>query len=188
MYLRHFLRQVFKTFWVDIAINHNFHLLLVFLLQVIITIRVIIISSKSKMVCRIKHFSTQMRNASFDMLSDSLFSISEASWGQYYLFKGVSFDDDWKVAQGCWRYIRGIFTQLEEFRSFELLRSGRDRTDYLLVILIAYSALIKKKKNVGDQFRRSVILYWHEFDSVRWSRCCKQIHLSVTYCWNELDS
>ncbi|VDD93074.1 unnamed protein product [Enterobius vermicularis] len=60
-------------------------------------------------------------------------------FGKYFedapqpLFKGTSFEDDWEVAQGCWRYIRGIFNQLEEFRSFELLRSGRDRAEYLLV-------------------------------------------------------
>lgn len=31
------------------------------------------------------------------------------------------------------RYIEKIFTQLEEFRAFELLRSGLDRSKYLLV-------------------------------------------------------
>lgn len=32
------------------------------------------------------------------------------------------------------RYIEKIFTQLEEFRAFELLRSGLDRSKYLLVM------------------------------------------------------
>ena len=49
------------------------------------------------------------------------------------LFKGIDFDQDWEVAEGCFRYIRNIFTQLEEFRAFELLRSGLDRSRYLLV-------------------------------------------------------
>ena len=49
------------------------------------------------------------------------------------LFKGADFDADWEVAEGCFRYIRNIFTQLEEFRAFELLRSGLDRSRYLLV-------------------------------------------------------
>ena len=49
------------------------------------------------------------------------------------LFEGVDFDVDWEVAEGCFRYIRNIFTQLEEFRAFELLRSGLDRSRYLLV-------------------------------------------------------
>uniref|UniRef100_A0A914VFN2 Uncharacterized protein n=1 Tax=Plectus sambesii TaxID=2011161 RepID=A0A914VFN2_9BILA len=48
------------------------------------------------------------------------------------LFKGVSYEEDWAIAQGCWRHLRRIFDQLEEFRAFELLRSGRDRTEYLL--------------------------------------------------------
>lgn len=32
------------------------------------------------------------------------------------------------------RYLEKIFTQLEEFRAFELLRSGLDRSKYLLVM------------------------------------------------------
>lgn len=45
----------------------------------------------------------------------------------------VSYADDLEVARGCWNYIRRIFEQLDEFRAFELLRTGRDRTEYLLV-------------------------------------------------------
>ena len=37
------------------------------------------------------------------------------------------------MAESCWRHIKHIFQQLEEFRAFELLRSGRERTEYLLV-------------------------------------------------------
>ena len=49
------------------------------------------------------------------------------------LFKGVNFEEDMEIAEGCFRYIRDIFQQLEEFRAFELLRNGLDRTRYLLV-------------------------------------------------------
>ena len=49
------------------------------------------------------------------------------------LFKGENFEEDKEVAEGCMRYVRDIFTQLEEFRAFELLRNGLDRTRYLLV-------------------------------------------------------
>ena len=49
------------------------------------------------------------------------------------LFKGQSFEEDKEIAEGCMRYIKDIFTQLEEFRAFELLRNGLDRTRYLLV-------------------------------------------------------
>ncbi|KAK6049268.1 hypothetical protein COOONC_13227, partial [Cooperia oncophora] len=48
------------------------------------------------------------------------------------LFSG-SFKADMEVARSCWRHINHIFEQLEEFRAFELLRNGRDRTEYLLV-------------------------------------------------------
>uniref|UniRef100_A0A7M4FPY1 RNA helicase aquarius n=1 Tax=Crocodylus porosus TaxID=8502 RepID=A0A7M4FPY1_CROPO len=47
--------------------------------------------------------------------------------------KGKSYDEDMEIAEGCFRHIKKIFTQLEEFRAFELLRSGLDRSKYLLV-------------------------------------------------------
>lgn len=48
------------------------------------------------------------------------------------LFKDEAFDVDMATAELCFRYIENIFIQLEEFRPFELLRSGLDRTRYLL--------------------------------------------------------
>ncbi|XP_062863448.1 RNA helicase aquarius isoform X2 [Trichomycterus rosablanca] len=49
------------------------------------------------------------------------------------VFKGQSYEENMDIAEGCYRHIRKIFTQLEEFRAFELLRSGLDRSKYLLV-------------------------------------------------------
>lgn len=49
------------------------------------------------------------------------------------IFKGLSYKEDMEIAEGCFRHIKKIFTQLEEFRAFELLRSGLDRSKYLLV-------------------------------------------------------
>ncbi|XP_071832631.1 RNA helicase aquarius-like [Apostichopus japonicus] len=49
------------------------------------------------------------------------------------VFKGKSFAEDMDIAEGCYRHIKKIFQQLEEFRAFELLRSGRDRSKYLLI-------------------------------------------------------
>ncbi|EDO34933.1 predicted protein [Nematostella vectensis] len=49
------------------------------------------------------------------------------------IFNGRLWDEDMEITEGCYRHIKKIFQQLEEFRAFELLRSGRDRTNYLLV-------------------------------------------------------
>ncbi|XP_074091147.1 RNA helicase aquarius isoform X2 [Macrotis lagotis] len=49
------------------------------------------------------------------------------------IFKSRSYEEDMEIAEGCFRHIKKIFTQLEEFRAFELLRSGLDRSKYLLV-------------------------------------------------------
>ncbi|PAV90727.1 hypothetical protein WR25_12656 isoform A [Diploscapter pachys] len=48
------------------------------------------------------------------------------------LFSGNN-AEDMKTARACWTHIKHIFDQLEEFRAFELLRGGKDRTEYLLV-------------------------------------------------------
>ncbi|KAK3865594.1 hypothetical protein Pcinc_028805 [Petrolisthes cinctipes] len=49
------------------------------------------------------------------------------------LFKKKTYEADMEIAEGCFRYLENIFTQLKEFRAFEMLRSGLDRTRYLLV-------------------------------------------------------
>ncbi len=49
------------------------------------------------------------------------------------LFPKKNYEEDVEIAEGCFRYIKHIFDQLEEFRAFELLRSGLDRSKYLLV-------------------------------------------------------
>jgi intron-binding protein aquarius len=38
-----------------------------------------------------------------------------------------------EVAQGCYRHVEKIFTELEDIRPFELLRNPRDKANYLLV-------------------------------------------------------
>lgn len=48
------------------------------------------------------------------------------------LFSGRP-EEDWVIAQRCWKYIQQLFKKLEEFIAFELLRNARDRADYLLV-------------------------------------------------------
>nr|KAG5690022.1 hypothetical protein BaRGS_013372 [Batillaria attramentaria] len=76
------------------------------------------------------------------------------------LFHGESFEKDMDIAEGCFRHIRKIFTQLEEFRAFELLRSGADRANYLLIkeakiiAMTCTHAALKRRDlvNVGFQF------------------------------------
>lgn len=80
------------------------------------------------------------------------------------LFKGLSYDDDLKVANGCFSYVSKIFTQLEEFRAFELLRSGLDRSKYLLVkeakiiAMTCTHAALKRKELVNMEFKYDNIL------------------------------
>lgn len=80
------------------------------------------------------------------------------------LFKGKNFSEDWEIAEGCFRYIRNIFTQLEEFRAFELLRSGLDRSQYLLVksakiiAMTCTHAALKRQDLVALNFKYDNIL------------------------------
>lgn len=80
------------------------------------------------------------------------------------LFKGRSYEEDLEIAKGCFRYLEKIFTQLEEFRAFELLRSGLDRSKYLLVMeakIIAMTcthAALKRQDLVDLGFKYDNIL------------------------------
>ncbi|KAJ3647426.1 hypothetical protein Zmor_019305 [Zophobas morio] len=80
------------------------------------------------------------------------------------LFKAKSFDEDLEVAESCFRYIEHIFKELEEFRAFELLRSGLDRSKYLLVkeakiiAMTCTHAALKRKELVEMGFKYDNIL------------------------------
>uniref|UniRef100_T1J5U4 RNA helicase aquarius n=1 Tax=Strigamia maritima TaxID=126957 RepID=T1J5U4_STRMM len=80
------------------------------------------------------------------------------------IFKGQSYKEDMDIAEGCFRHIRKIFTQLEEFRAFELLRSGIDRSRYLLVreakiiAMTCTHAALKRKELVELGFKYDNIL------------------------------
>merc|ERR1719264_2112239 len=69
-----------------------------------------------------------------------------------------------EIARGCWRYIENIFTQLEEFRAFELLRSGLDRTKYLcvkeakIIAMTCTHAALKRQELVKLGFKYDSIL------------------------------
>ena len=38
-----------------------------------------------------------------------------------------------EIAQGCYRHVKKIFTELEDIRPFEILRNPRDKANYLLI-------------------------------------------------------
>jgi intron-binding protein aquarius len=80
------------------------------------------------------------------------------------LFKGEDFDEDLEIAESCFRYIEHIFKELEEFRAFELLRTGLDRSKYLLVkeakiiAMTCTHAALKRKELVEMGFKYDNIL------------------------------
>merc|ERR1719264_1725687 len=80
------------------------------------------------------------------------------------LFDGKDFAEDYETAQSCWRYIQDIFTQLDEFWAFELLRSGLDRTRYLcvkeakIVAMTCTHAALKRQELVKLGFKYDSIL------------------------------
>mmetsp|Transcript_4030 Transcript_4030/g.6213 ORF Transcript_4030/g.6213 Transcript_4030/m.6213 type:complete len:1352 (+) Transcript_4030:1-4056(+) len=48
------------------------------------------------------------------------------------IFKGQSYEEQSRIAEGCFRHLKNMFKELEECRAFELLRSSYDRGTYLL--------------------------------------------------------
>jgi intron-binding protein aquarius len=70
------------------------------------------------------------------------------------------------VAEGCYDYIRSIFSDLHELRPFEILRAGEDRADYLImkgvriVGLTTPFAFLHREKllNLGFRFESLLLL------------------------------
>ncbi|XP_396990.3 RNA helicase aquarius isoform X1 [Apis mellifera] len=103
--------------------------------------------------------------------NDSAFIIDEEfSFHKFFdnapkpLFKRNTFEEDFEIARSCFRYIERIFAQLEEFRAFELLRSGLDRSKYLLVkeakviAMTCTHAALKRRELVDMGFKYDNIL------------------------------
>lgn len=80
------------------------------------------------------------------------------------LFRKESYAEDLEIAESCFRYIERMFNQLEEFRAFELLRSGLDRSKYLLVkevkiiAMTCTHAALKRRELVDLGFKYDNIL------------------------------
>ena len=80
------------------------------------------------------------------------------------LFPGKSVRQDVEIAEGCYRYIKKIFQQLEEYRAFELLRTGADRAKYLLIkeakiiAMTCTHAALKRKDFVKAGFKYDNVL------------------------------
>ena len=74
---------------------------------------------------------------------------------------------------GCWRYIQDIFEQIEEFRAFELLRTGLDRTHYLsvkeakIIAMTCTHAALKRKDLV------KILLISRKFFNLINAQCSK---------------
>ncbi|RWS10743.1 intron-binding protein aquarius-like protein [Dinothrombium tinctorium] len=80
------------------------------------------------------------------------------------LFHGSTFEENLEIAKGCYRHIKKIFTQLDEFKAFEMLRTGSDRSRYLLVreakiiAMTCTHAALKRRELVDIGFQYDNIL------------------------------
>uniref|UniRef100_A0A182P429 RNA helicase aquarius n=1 Tax=Anopheles epiroticus TaxID=199890 RepID=A0A182P429_9DIPT len=80
------------------------------------------------------------------------------------LFGGATYGENMDIARSCFRYVSHMFAELEEFRAFELLRSGLDRSKYLLVkeakiiAMTCTHAALKRKELVTMGFKYDNIL------------------------------
>lgn len=79
------------------------------------------------------------------------------------LFRQNDYAHNMEVARGCYRYIRSLFKQLEEFRAFELIRGGADRAEYLLV---KEAKIIAMTCTHAALKRRDLVLSNFSYDSI----------------------
>lgn len=122
-----------------------------------------------QVISRQEKFLSEIENYKDEKYTETIFS-EIFPFSQFFndapqpLFPGKEFDSDLVIANGCFDYISKIFTQLEEFRAFELLRSGLDRSKYLLVkeariiAMTCTHAALKRKELVNMEFKYDNIL------------------------------
>ncbi|RKP26860.1 P-loop containing nucleoside triphosphate hydrolase protein, partial [Syncephalis pseudoplumigaleata] len=69
-----------------------------------------------------------------------------------------------EIARGCFRHIRHIFEELEQIRAFELLRTNKDRANYLLakeakiVAMTTMHAALKRRELVALGFQYDTVV------------------------------
>ena len=80
------------------------------------------------------------------------------------LFSGESFEADMESARGCFRHLSTMFTELEEARPFEILKSQGDRVTYLLskqakiVAMTCTHAALKRREFLELAFKYDNLL------------------------------
>lgn len=79
------------------------------------------------------------------------------------LFKKTTFEEDYEISQGCYRYIKKVFQQLDEFRAFELMRNMSDRAEYLLV---KEAKIIAMTCTHAALKRRDLVKYGFRYDNI----------------------
>ncbi|CAG8713817.1 13961_t:CDS:10, partial [Acaulospora morrowiae] len=71
----------------------------------------------------------------------------------------ISYAETLEIVEGCFRHIEKIFTELEEIRGFELLRTSYDRANYLLtkeakiIAMTCTHAALKRRELVSLRFK-----------------------------------
>eukprot|EP00210_Caulerpa_lentillifera_P003794 g3624.t1 len=76
------------------------------------------------------------------------------------LFQQMSYEEDLETAKSCFKGLKTVFSELEECRAFELLRSQSDRVNYLItkqakiVAMTCTHAALKRKEflSIGLQY------------------------------------
>ncbi|XP_008556253.1 RNA helicase aquarius [Microplitis demolitor] len=123
-----------------------------------------------QVITRWQSFESKLKQVSADNITNVTVIKEEFPFTKFFsnsmqpLFKSQSYEEDLETAHSCFRYIESVFKQLEEFRAFELLRSGLDRSKYLLVkeakiiAMTCTHAALKRRELVDMGFKYDNIL------------------------------
>lgn len=161
---------------VDYALNHRLHLLF----QVSKLAKCLKVEGDVGYTCETaSYFFLHHVLSRYEEFTEKLGSIDRQTvvdWPQLFpftdffddcdlpLFRGTTFDENLEIARSCYRHIRRMFTILGEFHAFEMLRTGTDRSNYLLlreakiIAMTCTHAALKRKELVQLGFQYDNIL------------------------------
>jgi intron-binding protein aquarius len=103
------------------------------------------------------------------------FSVFFSNAPQPLFTEEMSFDDALDVVEGCFRHLEKMFTELEDIRPFELLRTGTDRANYLLtkeakIIAMTCTHAALKVMYLQTDISYSISSHTHHFNAA--TRTC----------------
>ena len=127
---------------------------------------------------RIEKFELDLKNTenTKDVVADTFPFVSYLKNEENLSFNRVSYEQDLAVAREGIRRLKALFEELRDYRAFELLRSGRQRSDYMLA---KQARIIAMTCTHASLVRRHLIDLDFKFDNIVMEEAAQMLEIET---------